>query len=222
MALAAKLSSLPDPQQRLWPELAGVPPAFVLYGGTAVALRYAHRVSVDFDFFSSEPFDPFSLQRAIGSLGAGEIAQAAPNELVVLLDRAGPIKLSFFGDLGGGRVGEPEPTDDGCIHVASPLDLLATKLKVILQRSDSKDYRDIAALLRAGVPLGDGLGAAEALYPPSFPVMSSIRALGYFDDVADADLLSADDRAHLVETVTRLNAPIPTVPLVSRTLAAHR
>ena len=48
---------LPQEQKALWPELRAVPPAFVLYGGTALALRLGHRVSVDFDFFSSEPFE---------------------------------------------------------------------------------------------------------------------------------------------------------------------
>jgi hypothetical protein len=35
----------------LWPQLKNVPEQYVLYGGTAVALRYGHRNSVDFDFF---------------------------------------------------------------------------------------------------------------------------------------------------------------------------
>lgn len=221
MTLAARLSSLPDAQQRLWPELQAVPRSFVLYGGTAIALRYGHRVSVDFDFFSSEPFDPFDLQRGLALLDTGTVAQAAPNTLVAFLNRGGEIKVSFFGGLGTGRVGDPEPTEDGCVSVASPLDLLATKLKVILQRSESKDYRDIAALLRAGVSLAEGLGGAEALYPPSFPACSSIKALTYFDDIGDADLLSGDDRKLLREAAAQLRGPIPTVPLLSRSLA-HR
>lgn len=45
------LAALPDEQRRLWPALADVPDAFVLYGGTALALRLGHRSSVDFDFF---------------------------------------------------------------------------------------------------------------------------------------------------------------------------
>jgi hypothetical protein len=219
MVLAAKLSSLPAPQQRLWPELRRVPRTFVLYGDTAVALRCGHRVSVDFDFFSSEPFDPFALQHALGSLGDGAVGQAAPNTLVAFLDRGGAIKVSFFGGLGHGRIGDPEPTDDGCIRVASPLDLLATKLKTILQRSDGKDYRDIAALLRAGVSLADGLGGAATLFPPSFPVASSVKALGYFDDMADADMLSARDREQLREAANRLPDEMPPIPLTSRTLA---
>ena len=52
-----RLDALPPPQRRLWPELRATPHHFVLYGGTAIALRLAHRESEDFDFFSSEPLD---------------------------------------------------------------------------------------------------------------------------------------------------------------------
>ena len=38
----------------MWPILAKVSKRFVLYGGTAIALRLAHRESVDFDFFTSD------------------------------------------------------------------------------------------------------------------------------------------------------------------------
>jgi hypothetical protein len=45
-----RLDALPPTQRALWPELAAVPHRYVLYGGTALALRFAHRPSVDFDF----------------------------------------------------------------------------------------------------------------------------------------------------------------------------
>ncbi|HLU97205.1 MAG TPA: nucleotidyl transferase AbiEii/AbiGii toxin family protein, partial [Thermobifida alba] len=56
--LRPALNILPPPQQRLWPELAAVPPTFTLYGGTAIALRLGHRDSVDFDFFAAHDIDP--------------------------------------------------------------------------------------------------------------------------------------------------------------------
>jgi hypothetical protein len=49
-----RLDILPESQRDLWPELDAVAPEFVLYGGTALG----HRVSEDFDFFSSSGFDP--------------------------------------------------------------------------------------------------------------------------------------------------------------------
>lgn len=53
-AFDPRLDILPAAQHRLWPELAKTPDHFTLYGGTAVALRLAHRQSADFDFFSPE------------------------------------------------------------------------------------------------------------------------------------------------------------------------
>jgi len=38
------LDVLPPVQQRLWPELREVPKRFVLYGGTAIALRFVSQV----------------------------------------------------------------------------------------------------------------------------------------------------------------------------------
>ena len=53
-----RLDILPESQLRLWPELDAVPPDFVLYGGTGLALQLGHRASEDFDFFSSSGFEP--------------------------------------------------------------------------------------------------------------------------------------------------------------------
>src|SRR5271167_3186243 len=57
-----RLDVLPDSQLQLWRELDAVPPDFVLYGGTALALQIGHRFSEDFDFFSSSGFDPTRLR----------------------------------------------------------------------------------------------------------------------------------------------------------------
>jgi len=67
------------------------------------------------------------------------------------------VKLSFFGGIGLGRVGEPIQTTDGVLLVASMDDLMATKLKAILDRAEARDYRDIAAMLRHGASLERGL-----------------------------------------------------------------
>jgi hypothetical protein len=57
-----RLDILPESQRLLWPELDAVPSDFVLYGGTGLALQLGHRVSEDFDFFSSLGFDPDRLR----------------------------------------------------------------------------------------------------------------------------------------------------------------
>ena len=57
------LDILPPAQRELWPLLgASSTLGFVLYGGTAIALRQGHRPSVDFDFFSESPLDKDALR----------------------------------------------------------------------------------------------------------------------------------------------------------------
>jgi hypothetical protein len=60
-----RLDILPESRRRLWPELDAVPMDFVLYGGTGLALQLGHRVSEDFDFFSSSGFDPEHLRSGL-------------------------------------------------------------------------------------------------------------------------------------------------------------
>jgi hypothetical protein len=177
-----KLSVLPETQRKLWPELAQVPKHFVLYGGTAVALHYGHRSSVDFDFFTSEPVNPDELMRSVPFLRGGKPVQVAANTLDVEVTRGGVVKIQFLGGLSYGRARDPEETDDKVMRVASPLDLLATKLRTIWMRSQAKDFLDIDEMLRRGVGLKNGLGAAYAVFHGEFNSHISLRALGYFKD----------------------------------------
>ena len=65
---------LPPSQQRLWPKLkAAVDLGFVLYGGTAIALRLGHRPSVDFDFFTEKPLDRDALRAAFPFLAQSTV-----------------------------------------------------------------------------------------------------------------------------------------------------
>ena len=187
-----KLEILPKAQRELWPELAEIPGSYVLYGGTALALRLGHRSSVDFDFFSSQPLDTNALYK-IPFIADAEVLQRDPAALTISLNRPDPVKVSFFGDIGFGRVGNPDRTADGVLTVASLLDLFGTKLKVLLQRVAARDYLDLAAILRAGVPLSDGLGAAAALYGNEFPPIDAVKALAYYEG----------DTAEQVDAATR-------------------
>jgi hypothetical protein len=212
-----KTEILPESQKEIWPLLAPAPGlSFVLYGGTAVALHLGHRRSVDFDFFRSEPLDKKELEASFGFMRDARTIQEDENTVVVMVQMpAGPVKVSFFGDIGIGRINDPLQTTDSTLLVASLEDLLATKLKSILDRAEAKDYRDIAAILSAGVSLEKALGAFAKIYgkDPGLP----LKALGYFKDgdlhalpKADQDLLrAARDRV----------SEIPDVPLTRGSLA---
>ena len=200
-----RLDVLPPAQQRLWPQLRNVPGlGFVLYGGTAIALRLGHRESVDFDFFSEHPLDRGAIKIAIPFVAEATTLQDQDNTWTVLVpsdgSAAGRVKLSFFGTIAFGRVGEPDMTDDGVVQVASLDDLMATKLKVVLQRAEAKDYRDVAAMVKAGVSLSHGLASARVLFGPNFQPSESLKALVYFDD-GDLNTLTAVEKTTLVDAV---------------------
>jgi hypothetical protein len=205
-----KLSVLPEPQRKLWPELVEAPRHFVLYGGTAIALYYAHRKSIDFDFFSSEPFDPEALNRSLPFLRGGKPVQVGVNTLEVEVARGGGIvKVSFFGGLSHRRVQDPLKTEDGVLWAASPLDLLATKLRTIWSRSESKDYLDIDELVRQGTTLKDGLRAAYTVYRGEFNSRLSLQALGYFED-GDLPSLPEGVKERLRQQVnSAIGEPVP-------------
>jgi hypothetical protein len=218
-----RLDMLPPEQLRLWPALG--PAArlgFVLYGGTAIALRLGHRASVDFDFFTEAPLDRDAILTALPFLARATVAQDQLEAWSFLVSGSGGehthVKISFFGTIGFGRVGEPERTEDGVMQVASLADLMATKVKVVLQRAEAKDYGDVASMIRAGVALADGLGAARELFGPSFQPSESLKALVFFGD-GDLVTLSGDDKATLVEAVAAVRS-LPQVAILSRHLGA--
>ena len=210
-AFEPHMEILPPAQRAVW-ELLRLPPAgFVLYGGTAIALRLGHRVSVDFDFFSNHPFLPGELEARIPWLADAQRLQSSPNTLTCLVGQATPVKISFFGNLKLGRVGRPERPAGSGIWVASLFDLAATKVKVVQDRAEAKDYTDVAAMLEHGGALSAAIGAARAVYGEKFNPMLSLKALSFFDD-GDLPTLDQLTRNRLLEAVRATDIPEITVP----------
>jgi Nucleotidyl transferase AbiEii toxin, Type IV TA system len=202
------LEILPPAQLRLWPELSATPADFVLYGGTAIALRLAHRFSVDFDFFSTVPFTPADLKESVPYLQGGTLRKSSANTLTVSVDRGAPVQLSFFGGLRVGQVAPHDVLADPTISVASLVDLAGMKVAVVTQRAEVKDYLDIHALLTvAGIDLSTMLAAAGIIYGGEFNPLISLKAITYHDDPALADLPQTIRRDLLVAVrSTRVNA----------------
>ena len=182
-----RLEILPPSQRALWPYLRPMAKrGFVLYGGTAIALRVGHRQSVDFDFFTDRPLDHSTLLASRPFMPDALVLQEEANTLTLSVTLPGfpehPIKVSFYGNITMGRVDMPEATEDGVILAASMRDLLATKLKVIHLRAEKKDYLDIHGLLSSGLSLPEGLACASALFGKVFQPRVALTALTYFKE----------------------------------------
>ena len=216
-----RLAKLPRIQRELWPLLAPLArQGMVLHGGTAVVLRLGHRSSVDFDFFTEHPLDRNALRAAFPRFASAVIIQDEPDACTGLVPLSGgEVKVSFFGRITFGRVGDPGTTDDGVAVVASLNDLMAQKLKVVMQRVEAKGYRDVAALIRAGVTLDSGMAGAMALFGVSFPPMDCAKALVHFKG-GDLATIPSADRDTLLKAVRSLRFSIIPAAIRSTSLSA--
>jgi hypothetical protein len=209
---------LPKAQQEIWPLLAPAPRlSLVLYRGTAIALHLGHRISVDFDFFRTEPLNKKDIETSFTFVRNARTIQEDENTLVVIAPmQSGSVKVSFFGGLDMGTIAEPLRTKDRTLLVASLEDLLATKLKAIMDRAEAKDYRDISAMLSAGVSLETALGGFAKMYgkDPGLP----LRAMGFFRD-GDLPSLPKSDQDFLRSARDRVSE-IPEVAITHGSLAA--
>ncbi len=212
------LDILPMEQLAIWEafgesDLSG----FILYGGTALALRYGHRLSVDFDFFAGLPVTPEAIYQRLPWLGEHfESTLQLETNTFVLTTRApncesgSTVKLSFFGDLDLPIIQEPDFTSNG-VSVASTMDLLATKLKVINQRIEAKDYLDIAEILWRMQPsvrtLEAGLANMKAIFPAAAP-SETLKALCWFHG-GDLDTLDSKTKQVLEGTVKEVGSLPP-------------
>lgn len=202
--LQPRLDILPPEQQELWPELAAIPPYFTLYGGTAIALRLAHRPSVDFDFFGREAFDPDLIYRRLAFLRGAEVQQKTGDTLTCLVQRQGPVRVSFFALPDFPEIAEADVTQDIGLRLASLIDLAGTKAAVVQKRAEAKDYIDLDALIAHGVDLPHALAAGRAIYGSGFNPQVTLKALTYFAD-GTLPRLSSEVRRRLVDAVRKVD-----------------
>lgn len=196
--------AVPDSVRNLLMRLAPLPALedFSLGGGTSLALRFGHRVSVDLDFFTTEKFDPEQLAEQLDLCGAIQVNRA-PNSLT--LDLQGT-KLDFL------RHAYPllGPTEkiEG-VRLLSLPDVAAMKLNATANRGAKKDFFDLCELQRHQ-PLPTMLEWFETKYR-SADRFTVIRSLGWFEDAElepDPVPLNGDDwqlvKTHLRNMVSNL------------------
>lgn len=179
MRIRPKIQILPEAQQELWPFLKEVPGDFVLYGGTAVALRYGHRISVDFDFFSSKydndvqkTTDLLSFVQKF-AIDKEQLSVESGSQVIYTLEMSNKntVEITFVRDNKwiGGSIKPPDSTLDNKIKIASSLDLMATKINALKNRESVKDFVDISVMIENNVSLSRGFAGAMALQKESLP-----------------------------------------------------
>jgi len=154
-----------------------------LAGGTSLALRLGHRVSIDFDFFSLKSFDPVKLADSLKKIGKFEIDTATGITLIGLFNG---VKFSYF------QYDYPilNPTDNyRGIPVASIDDVVAMKLVAITDRNTKKDFIDLYVICNRGMTIETMFGK----YDKKYHVLEEnkytlIKSMTYFEE-ADMDVM---------------------------------
>lgn len=153
------------------PEMKG----FRLVGGTALALQYGHRQSVDLDFFGSPTVSQEDTIDVFSSLGNITIHNCTDKILQVVLCgiKVDVIDYSRYGWI------DPPVVDDGIV-LASPRDIAAMKINAVEGRGSRKDFVDIYMLLQH-YTLSELLDFYSMKYP-NYSIFRALLSLTYFDD----------------------------------------
>lgn len=155
---------------------------FSLVGGTALALYYGHRLSVDLDLFSTSDFQTEVILKVLEN-EFPDFQYNRPDN-VGIFGFIGDVKVDFVRYHHHPMLGSIH-IEDG-IRLSSVHDIAAMKVAAILKRAVKKDFWDVAELL-------DHFTAQHLIdcYSRKFPsqqlLISVPQALTYFIEAEDSE-----------------------------------
>jgi predicted nucleotidyltransferase component of viral defense system len=152
-----------------------------LVGGTALALQYGHRQSVDLDFFGRLPEDKDELIDVVRRVGDVTVLNRSKIILQMVVNQ---VKVDFVDYSRYPWIEEPI-LGDGFV-LASDKDIAAMKINAIMGRGTRKDFIDLYVLLQHY-----SLTQIMDFYRQKYPEFSEYRALlsmTYFDDAEMQDM----------------------------------
>lgn len=153
---------------------------FSLVGGTALSLRYGHRISVDLDLFTTSGFDRKQVIEGLQSEFGSEFHfQGEPNKIGLFAFIQG-IKVDFI-DYPFKRLDDIIVEDS--IRFYSSKDIAAMKIQAVLGRAAKKDFWDISELLNV-YSLEEMIEFHFEKFPSQMLAISIPTALTYFSEAS--------------------------------------
>lgn len=152
-----------------------------LVGGTALALQYGHRQSIDLDFFGVLPEDKEELLEMMSRVGNMIVTNRTKMIVQAVINQ---VKVDFVDYSRYPWIDEPVQ-GDGFV-LASDKDIAAMKVNAIIGRGTRKDFIDLFVLLQHY-----SLTEIMAFYKQKYPEFSEYRALlsmTYFEDAEMQDM----------------------------------
>lgn len=148
-----------------------------LVGGTALALQYGHRCSIDLDFFGEIEADAESVKEVLRRYGKLIVLKESKNIKIYHLN---DIKIDIV-NYSYKWIDEPIQTES--ITLASPKDIAAMKINAIEGRGTKKDFIDMYFLLQH-YNLPEILTFYQTKYPEN-SLFRALMSLTYFDDAEE-------------------------------------
>lgn len=145
-----------------------------LVGGTALALQYGHRNSIDLDFFGQLEDDAEEVKAILRKHGKLSVIKESRNIKIYLLNN---IKVDFV-NYNYSWIDAPVVEEQ--IKLASPKDIAAMKINAIEGRGTKKDFIDIYFLLQH-YTLHEILTFYQQKYPEN-SIFRALMSLSYFED----------------------------------------
>lgn len=157
---------------------------YYLAGGTSLAFQIGHRMSEDFDFFTSQDLNPLLLKDELSKIGEYKISHEEKNTLHCVLNDTKISFLTFKYKL------LDEVTFQSKIKLCSLRDIACMKLWAIQSRGTKRDFVDFYFILKK-------LGIQEILQDyrnkfgeGNFNLLLIKKSLIFFDD-AEPQLMPA-------------------------------
>jgi len=149
---------------------------FYLAGGTALALQYSHRQSIDFDFFTTTDFSTTKIIQKLQTFGKFELQHEEENTIIGILN---DVRISFF-TYKYRVINEFKKYEN--INIADEFDIAAMKLEAISGRGSKKDFVDFYFILK-NISLQDIFKFYEKKYGKAISNnYHLLKSLVYFED----------------------------------------
>ena len=155
---------------------------FYLVGGTALALMYGHRKSVDIDLFSTHSFVNEEIIPILEK-NFPNFSYRNSNNPIGLFCMIGNVKVDFVKHHIHPLIETPINIDG--IRLLHSREIIAMKVMAILKRGVKKDFWDLAELLNH-YSIQDCIDAYTKKYPSQQLVISIPNALTYFEDAEES------------------------------------
>lgn len=151
---------------------------FSLVGGTALALKYGHRRSVDLDLFSTKDFDKEVILQVLVK-HFPEVEYKNDQNPIGIFCFINNIKVDMVKHHYFRQIDKLDITDG--IRMFSDKDIIAMKVFAILKRAKKKDFFDIAELLKK-YSMQEMVEFYKKKYPDHMVAISIPYAISYFAD----------------------------------------